>query len=97
MSITDKLDKLVEIYQQAKLFENINFKDHGKDGFNTCMIFTKLGVQLLNCADIAAKAVGALLIVDEPDEETGTIQRHFTYKGVRFFDFMRSVNNEQQN
>lgn len=94
MPITDKLDKLVEIYQQAKVIDDICINEGCEDGFNICMFYTRLGVQLLNCADIAAKAVGALLIVDEPDVETGTIQRHFTYKGVRFFDFKRSTLNE---
>ena len=46
MSITDKLDKLVEIYQQAKVIDDICINEGCEDGFNICMFYTRLGVQL---------------------------------------------------
>lgn len=94
MTIKDKLDRLALLYLQSEQFRN-EHENGGYDGFIYCVPFRD-GVQLVDCIDKAAEAVGQTIrklpvdswVNDDGEIECGIRTEGFTYRGVLFYQLI---------
>ena len=85
MTIKEKLDKLIEICDAEEELYDV-FEKNANDGFHFCRNFHANRILLFECADIAARAVGAELTVATSDD--GSKRRSFVYCDHEFFDWV---------